>query len=399
MNRTHRHGDLPDPVQRYWMDLRHVDPPMDLLDEVVAEIEKAPRPLRFSFVPVAGMLAAAAVTIAVLTLNWWPSPPRPVGDDESPRASSSEVVPSPSPTLAPGVVPIRDDPPVADVPVLDADVSELTVDASGWPVLAAHGSIWFGNSATGQLTRVDAATGDVAAVIDVNPDPSTDQWDQLAAADERWVYATGLDETIVQIDPATNEIIQRIPIGTLPYRMEVHAGNAYITDLDLGRVTRVDLAAADVVWQVRAGVRPGGLEVTDEAVWVASYGDAALLRLEPETGEIVQEYPAYPHGMEIVHDGSDSLYITGNQDRPTERFSISEGRVTARITQMIGPVIHDGHLYGLRGRGQLLVLLDPATLEWQALRETGTVDGGMLEGEGAVWVHVTGRLLRIQPTP
>ena len=399
MNRPHAHGDLPEPVRRYWMDLRRSDPPMDLLDEVVAELEKAPRPLRFSFVPVAGMLAAATVAIAILTLNLWPAPPRPVGTEESTRPSSSHPAASLSPTLPPGVVPIRDDPPLAAVPLLEAEITEWNLDLSGWPVLAAHGSVWFSDSGLGQLTRVDAASGEITAVIDVSPDPSTDQWELLAMADDRWVYAAGLDETLAQIDPATNEIVQRIPIGTLVYRMKLHDEDAFITDLDRSHVTRVDLSSGDVVWQVRVGVRPGGLEVTDEAVWVASYGDARLHRLDPETGELLEDYPAYVHGMDILHDGEDALYITGNQGRPMERFSIPEGRVTARIAEMSGTVIHDGHLYALRGEGQLLVLLDPDTLEWQAVRETGTVEAGIGEGAASLWIYETGRLMKVQASP
>ena len=401
MNRTHRHGDLPDPVQRYWMDLRHVDPPTDLLDEVVADIEKAPRPLWFSFVPVAGLLAAASVAIAVLTLNLWPTPPHPVGTDESARASSPSPSASSSAALPPGVVPIRDDPPRSTVPVLEADITEWNVDVTGWPTLTAHGSVWFGNSETGQLTRVDADTGEVSDVIDVNPNPSTPDWDQLASADDRWVYASGLDETIVQIDPSTNEIVRRIPIGTVPYRMEIYDGDAYITDLDRGHVTRVDLEAGEVVWQARHGFRPSGLEVTEGAVWVAIYGEARMLRLDPATGEALEEYPIYVFGMDILYDGEGALFIMGNQDRPLERFSIAQGRVTDRIAAM-GAVFHDGDLYGLHREGYL-VRLDPATLQWLALVEVApgvpNHELSVGEGEGAVWLSAGTRLWKVDPAP
>jgi outer membrane protein assembly factor BamB len=370
---------------------------MDLLDEVVAELENARRPMRFSFIPIAGLAAAATIVIALLALNLWPAASRPVGTEESARATTSFPVTSPSPTLPPGVVPIRANPPLSEVPTFDADIAEWNVAVTGSPVLAAHGSIWYGDSRTGQLTRVDAATGEVSGVIDVNPNPQTDRWDQIASADDRWVFAAGLDETIVQIDPSTNEIVQRIPIGTLPYRMELRDGNAYITDLDLAHVTRVDLSVGEVVWTVRVGVSPGGIEVTDEAVWVASYGDARLHRLDPETGELLATYPAYLYGMEILYDGEDALYITGNQGRPLERFSISEGRVTARAEEM-GAVLYEGRLYGLSGEGHLIVL-DAETLQWLAVTEVaaGAPEGGVVTGEGGIWISSGERLFRVQP--
>jgi streptogramin lyase len=396
MNSSQLSGDLPTPVRRYFSEVSRIDPPLDLLDAVVAEIEDLPRPARFSLLPAMGVMAAAAVFLAVLVLNLFTTTPERVGTDESSRPSPTNGSAQPSPTLRPGVVPIATNPPIASIPVLDADTSETDVGRIGYPVLAAHGSVWFGHIGTGQLTRVDASTGEVSAVIDISPDPGTDRWDLLAVADDQWVYASSLDESLVKIDPTTDKVVQRIPVNTSIYRLELHGGAAYITSLDGGRVTRVDLAAEDVVWQAAAGVNPGGLEVTDEGVWVASYGDAAVLRLDPETGETLEEYRTYLHGMEIIHDGGDALYITGNQSRPVERISISEGRVTARAEEMNGLAIHDGELYGLQGEGHL-VRLDPVTLEWQAVLDSTMTAAGMVAGEGAIWIYQGVRLLKVEP--
>ena len=38
----------------------------------------------------------------------------------------------------------------------------------------------------------------------------------------------------MKIDPQTNEIVERIPIETLVYRMVLHDGRIWITDLDAG---------------------------------------------------------------------------------------------------------------------------------------------------------------------
>lgn len=398
MNRSQLSGDLPTPVRRYFSEVSRIDPPLDLLDAVVAEIEDLPRPARFSLLPAMGVMAAAAVFLAVMVFNLFTTAPEQVGTDESSRPSPTDRSAEPSPTLRPGVVPIATNPPIATVPALDADTSEIEVGRIGYPVLAAHGSVWFGHSGTGQLTRVDASNGEVSAVIDISPDPETDRWDLLAIADDRWVYAAAVDETVVKIDPDTNEVVQRIPVGTPIYRMELFDGSVYITGLDGERVTRVDLATAEVVWQVRAGLRPGGLEVTDDSVWVASYADSELLRLDPTNGETLETFLTYVNGMEVLYY-ADALYITGNQERPTERFSISNRRLTARIEELSAVLVNDdGRLYGLRGEGHL-VLLDPITLEWQALLDSGMTGAGMVAGEGAIWISQGTRLLKVVPTP
>jgi hypothetical protein len=115
---------------------------------------------------------------------------------------------------------------------------------------------------------------------------------------------------------------------------------------------------------------PAALAVTGTDVWMASYQGELLYRIDPATGQQVELFPTSSFSMGIVVL-DDALYLTGNQDRPLERFSVTDGATTVRLAE-IGVATDGDRLYGFRGDGAF-VELDPVTLE---PRSATTIEGG-----------------------
>jgi DNA-binding beta-propeller fold protein YncE len=251
-------------------------------------------------------------------------------------------------------------------------------------VLYAHGSVWLSNAAAGTLTRVDPATGELGAVIDVNPNPRTDRYDLSAVADDRWVWATGVDNSIVKIDPQTNEVVERFDIGTTMYRMVLHDGSLWVTNLDQGggRLIRFDTASEEVTIEEFYSNWPAALAVTDTDVWMAPYQGNLLYRIDPATGQNVEVFSVSDFSMQISVIG-DSLYLTGNQERPLERFSLTEGAVVAKVPEM-GIAVNGDRLFGILFDGTVMEL-DSTTLQPTSAL---TVEGG----ETCCGLFVDGRL-------
>ena len=389
MNRSQLRGDLPEPVRRYFSEVAKMQPPSDLLDAAVAEIERTPRVNRFTALASLGV-AAAAVVLGFLALNFLPSGPSGIGTDPSPTSSGGQ---SPSP------VPVATHPALETLPSAGSITARYDVGDAGHPVLYAHGSVWLSNPAAGILSRLNPQTGEITGSVEVNPDPGDTQYDLSAVTDEEFVWATGSDNTLVKIDPTTNQILERIDIGTLIYRMVIDEGDLWLTNLDQGfSVVRVDLAAGDVLFEAPHPQWPAGLAITDAGLWMTPYQDGRLVQLDPETGEVVARFTASMHGMQILPLG-DSLYINGNQERPVERFSISEGRVVAS-TADLGALASEGdRLYGLRWDGAF-VELDPATLELTAgLAIEGGETGTMVLADGLFVVGQGSDVVIIDPRP
>ena len=371
MNTSQLRGDLPEPVRRYFLEVAQMQPPADLLDTAVAEIERTPRINRFSALPVFGFVTAAAVVIGLMVFAFMNPAPPDVGEaTPSPSAAASQAAPTATPEPTP--LPIATLAPTDGLPSAGTVVATYDVGDAGYPVLSAHGSIWLSNPGTGTLTRMDPVTGELTGSIVVNPDPEATPYDLNAVADDRFVWATGQDNTLVRIDPQTDEIVERIPIETLIYRMVLHDGLIWLTDLNAsGRLMAVDTQTSQIVINERYSQWPAALAVTDTDVWMASYQGELLYRIDPATGQQVEVFPTSSFSMALVPFG-DALYSTGNQDRPLERFSVTSGTTTVRLAE-VGVATGADRLYGFRGDGAF-VELDPVTLEPQSVT--------MIEGGG-----------------
>lgn len=387
MNRDQLHTELPEPVRRYFKEVARMEPPRDLLDATIAQVETQPRINRFSLptaFAAAGAAAVILIAIAFGVFNLALGPP-----------TGAEGSPSLTPLASPTEPPIVTPPPLDGLPSAGTVEGRFPVGDAGFPALVAHGSIWLSNGETGVLTRVDPATGQITGTVDANPNPETTRYDQLAVADESFVWAIGADQTLVKIDPTTNQVVERIEIGTLGYRLGLHGDAIWVTDLD-NSLTRLDTNTGEVALTVTITSWPGGLGVTDDAVWVTPYQADDLVQLDPQTGDVIDTYDVSSFGMQIVPDGAGALYITGNQERPLERFSIADGRVMARAEEITVTLVGET-LYGLRERN--LVVIDRQTLEWTAALDLGGAvsANSLLSADGFLWIAQGTDLLKVRP--
>jgi dienelactone hydrolase/streptogramin lyase len=117
------------------------------------------------------------------------------------------------------------------------------------------GSLWVTSPTRGSVTRVDHATGEIAAIIPLAADGPI-----AAGLDAVWAASTG-SGGLARIDPETNAVV--------PIDLELHPG--------------------DLVTAVSVG---------DEAVWVGTL-KADLRRYDPATGEVTAIAAAAIPGLEL----------------------------------------------------------------------------------------------------
>ena len=110
---------------------------------------------------------------------------------------------------------------------------------------AAEGSVWFPLEDRGQVARVDAASGEIQALIEVG-DPSAVQDlpsdpHGVAAGDAGIWVANAAERSVGRIDPATNTVAESIPLPVVPYALALDGGTLWVTSFLDDRVVRVDL--------------------------------------------------------------------------------------------------------------------------------------------------------------
>ena len=161
------------------------------------------------------------------------------------------------------------------------------------------GSLW-SLSSEGQLTRVEPATGKVVATIGlgiVKPGG--------LAVGEGSVWVTDADSpTLLRIDPAFNEPVDRIPLPTkavvtsLTGGVAVGAGSVWVGHGQFNPgawVERLDPATGRV--QHRFSILGGdadSLAFGDGALWVGSHAAGELRKIDPQTNTIAFTKPLRP---------------------------------------------------------------------------------------------------------
>jgi YVTN family beta-propeller protein len=192
-------------------------------------------------------------------------------------------------------------------------------------IVAGYGSVWVGNGNDGTLTRIDPDLDAVVATIRLggenalNPQPVFS-----VATGERSVWATS-GTRIVQVNPETNDVTRRIPLGSV-LALTVGEGAVWVTTISermlrleptTGVVTaRISVPAevSDAVagggklWTIVAvgrgevwrfdpdsgtpsgtshpGDSPSDLWLTPTALWVANGGDGTVARIDPASGQV-----------------------------------------------------------------------------------------------------------------
>jgi hypothetical protein len=275
-------------------------------------------------------------------------------------------------------------------------VGTIRVPQGGGEVAAGYGAVWAaGEVCVGphpddpadvcltepRLSRVDPASGRVAATIVVTLPPGTGRDTALVSAVATgfgavwmalsWNSTTG---EIVRIDPRTNAIVARIPTGGFVGEMRLAAGSVWVlshasllridpsTNAIAGTPIRGELsllggdelppvlaAGDDAVWvtsptaahprralrvdtqsgevsRVRLGVeRFYPVAVAGDGVWFIGTGGggATLARLDPRTLEAADVTPLPIHPVRAVLDpATDTFWIASLINRSSERAQV-----------------------------------------------------------------------------
>lgn len=99
MNRETLRTELPQPVRRYFEEVARMEPPADLMDGTITEIEMQGAVNRSTFTPVFAALAATAVVIAAVAFGI-----SLMGGDQTGNRPVATFSPAPTATLVPGAL-------------------------------------------------------------------------------------------------------------------------------------------------------------------------------------------------------------------------------------------------------------------------------------------------------
>lgn len=105
------------------------------------------------------------------------------------------------------------------------------------------------------------------------------------------VWVADRSGSLVEIDPAVNEVVARIPLPGSPTGIAIGDGSVWVSVASEagGRVFRVDAESHEVVARISVGHGPGPVAVTEAGVWVVNSSDGGSLSLiDLSTNTVIQ---------------------------------------------------------------------------------------------------------------
>jgi YVTN family beta-propeller protein len=247
---------------------------------------------------------------------------------------------------------------------------------------AGGGSVWAGQMTTGDVVRLDPATGKVLARV-----PAGARIFALAAAPGA-VWAVGnTSGTVTRIDTSTAKVTNTVHVGISPYAVAWGFGSAWVSNAGDGTVSRV--TNGKVVKRIKVGVEPNGLTAYAGSLWVSDHTLGKVVRIDPETNRITGAVRLA--GADWITGLGRSLYVS-QETNTVARVDVRTLRVTGRVktdANPLGSAVVDGKLWVPCIDGGKVDVVDPATLEVGRRLDGGIGPIVVLPAFGHTWVSQT----------
>jgi serine/threonine-protein kinase len=165
-----------------------------------------------------------------------------------------------------------------------------------------------------------------------------------------WVTSpsdSGGRDTVFQIDLRDRRLVSSFPVGKLPLFATFGYGSAWVANYkgDSVSVIRPGIARPETV---RVGAGPLGIAAGEGAIWVVTYWNRRLVRIDPETRRVLARIPVGAGPLSVAV-GAGSVWVTNRDERTVTRVDPRTGKVARTIHLDSAP-------YGIRhGHGRIWV--------------------------------------------
>lgn len=286
------------------------------------------------------------------------------------------------------------------------DRADVTLDIEGepdWPA-EAFGSLWVLAPDQRQpgILQIDPATNEVIGGV---PLPGQLCQGFVATDDSIWACVT---EGVVRIDPDTSPLSIRGEVafetGAAWGPLAFGSGSVWALGADGGvinQLVRIDPAAMTAT-KIPLGHGASTLAYGFDAVWVTAPQDGMVLRVDPATQE-VSEFVSGLARPQLVSVGPDSVWVTlqGSEEMAPDEPSVvridpDDGSVLAEIPTGAA-VMHvwpDADAVWVCGRDLFLARIDPATNEVVETLSGPPSTCAVTVGFGSVWA-TAGNALKV----
>lgn len=194
----------------------------------------------------------------------------------------------------------------------------------------AFGSVWVPICSDGSVQRVDAKSEKVVASI---PSGVANTEGGITAGEGSIWMPSDTAGVLSRIDPATNKVVSKIAIPAGSFTAAFDGGSVWITSTKNNLLTRVDAKTEKVVVRIPVGPTPRFLAAGFGSIWTLNQGDGSVSRVDTATNKVsatIQVGVPGPGGDIAVGEGAVWVSAIG---KPLSKIDAATNRV---VTQYVG---------------------------------------------------------------
>jgi len=244
--------------------------------------------------------------------------------------------------------------------------------------------------AVAAIAAQDDETGDSPRARDATTAPTTATTAPASATTEPATDAVGSSPQLAT---------QPIEVGEAPTGLTLADGSLWVGTFGDGTVSRIDVASNEVEATIPLGGRISELATSESGVWVTNYSDGTASRIDPDTNEVVATAQVGSEPIGVAGQETD-VWVASFRDGTVSRVG-PQGDVVARFDlggNPVGVATGDGAVWVTNQADGTVTRIDPQTEELTPVG-IGGAPLGVAVGEGAVWVTNAGdnTVSRIDP--
>ncbi len=195
---------------------------------------------------------------------------------------------------------------------------------------AGFGSVWTcaANQAAGSddVVRIDPRTKRITATVTAGKSESSGRI--VTGHGRVWVVSAAAPTELLGIDPATNQVVDRIPLGVVVNVIAVDDSGVWAVSTHSGQVLRIDPVKGAVADRYEGFERPVAI-APGERIWVAL--GSSTVALDRATGTVAVTVPVGVGTDGALSLGEGALWIR-SKDPVLTRVDVATGTVAERLT-------------------------------------------------------------------
>jgi outer membrane protein assembly factor BamB len=258
-------------------------------------------------------------------------------------------------------------------------LAEIAVDGSPCFLAEAGGHVWVTAFDGNELIEIDPATNEVLQTYRMPGGPCG-----MVERDGTLWIETPNAGTLVAFDPVRGEVIDRMRIPGGVFGVTSTRSGLWGVAAQTEQVVRIDPDSRKVVARVDVEGPLGGLAVEGDQIWTVA-GRSELVRIDPGSHSIVERIKLESFEPEGLAIGGNLLWVSSSFEGNVLRVDLRTGRVRDRLPvdgSLFGGIVI-GDSYWISGNNGSIFRLD--TRSGEVVDQLDLVGFGPIPAAGNLW--------------